>query len=87
MTYTWSGFRIVCLGEKSAAQSVEEPDFQNAAARYNETDIFPCFVMRLARNAFQKGRNVEGGDNRLCRLDSGVISVVNIFPRQILKAK
>jgi hypothetical protein len=54
MTYTWSGFRIVCLGEKSAAQSVEEPDFQNAAARYNETDIFPCFVMRLARNAFQK---------------------------------
>jgi hypothetical protein len=54
MTYTWSGFRIVCLDEKSAAQSVEEPDFQSSAARYNETDIFPCFVMRLARNAFQK---------------------------------
>jgi hypothetical protein len=32
----------------------EQPDLQNAAVRYKETDILPCFVMRLARNAFQK---------------------------------
>ena len=43
------------LPRRKISRSIrEQSDLQNAAARYNETDIFPCFVMRLARNAFQK---------------------------------
>jgi len=56
MTYARSGFGFACLGEKSAAQSVEQPDLQNAAARYNEPDIFPRFAIREKR--ISKGRNV-----------------------------
>ena len=59
MTYAWSGFRIACLGEKSPAQSVEQPDSHNAAVLYNDTEIFPRFVMPLGRNAISKGRNVD----------------------------
>jgi hypothetical protein len=59
MTYAWSGFRIACLGGKSPAQSVEQPDSHNAAVLYNDTEIFPRFVMPLGRNAISKGRNVD----------------------------
>jgi hypothetical protein len=59
-TYAWSGFRIVCLGEKSAAQSVEQPDFQNAAARYNRDRHFSVFCYATREKRISKGRNVGG---------------------------
>ena len=50
MTYAWSGFHIVRLGENHPAQSVGKPDLQNASARYNEADIFTfCYATREKR--------------------------------------
>jgi len=56
MTYVWSGFRIACLGEKSPAQSVEQPDSHNAAVLYNDTEIFSafCYATREKRNFKRK---------------------------------
>jgi len=54
MTYAWSGFRIACLGEKSPAQSVEQPDSHNAAVLYNDTEFFRVLLCHSGETQFQK---------------------------------
>jgi len=44
MTYAWSDFRIVSLRQKLTAQSVQQPDLQNAPVPYKETDVFLIYA-------------------------------------------
>jgi hypothetical protein len=81
MTYAWSGFHIVRLGENHPAQSVGKPDLQNASARYNEADIF-TFCYATSEKRLSREEMLVAMVFRFCKTMSSSQHVYEIRPRK-----